>query len=131
MSEMRKERKSKCVSGELCRGSNDASKRSRTRRLTVAEDPVKLILGEKSEPVDSVLLVLPELSLDRNGDLVLVDLGSVEELVEELSLSSSFLEHLEGESWWVGDSGLGKPTKEKVRKGRRQDERFVEKRTRN
>jgi len=69
---------------------------------------MELILREESEPVDSVLLVLPELGLDGNGDIVLVDLGSVEELVEELSLSCSFLQHLRREARRIGDSSLRK-----------------------
>lgn len=38
--------------------------------LTVAEDTVQLIFGEEVQPIDTVLLVLSELGVNRDRDLI-------------------------------------------------------------
>jgi hypothetical protein len=67
---------------------------------------VQLVLGEEGEPVDTLLLVVSELGLDRDGDLVPLDLAAVEQLVEELTLARPLGKQLVWEAWWVGDAGL-------------------------
>ena len=47
---------------------------------------MKLVLGQKREPVDSFLLVLAQLCLDSDRNGVLLNLATVEKLCQELSL---------------------------------------------
>ena len=70
--------------------------------LTVAKNAVKLILGKESQPVDTVLLILAQLRLDRNWNLVWLHLRTVQQLHEELALFLTPLEQLLGEAWWIG-----------------------------
>ena len=53
---------------------------------TVAQNAVKLVLRQEREPVDTLLLVLPELGLDGDRYIVLLDLAAIQKLREELSL---------------------------------------------
>lgn len=54
--------------------------------LTVTKDAVELVFREECEPVDSLLLVFPELSVDLDRNLVLLHFGSVQQLRKELPL---------------------------------------------
>jgi hypothetical protein len=47
---------------------------------------MELVFGEECEPVNAILLVLPQLSLDFHGDVVRLDLTAVQKLCQELSL---------------------------------------------
>ena len=64
---------------------------------TIAQNAMQLVLRKEREPVDTLLLILPQLGLDCNGDLILLDLAAVKKLHEELPLLLPALEQVLGE----------------------------------
>ena len=52
--------------------------------LTVAQNAVKLVLRKEGKPVDALLLILPELSLDLHRDVVLLHFTTIQQLHQEL-----------------------------------------------
>lgn len=60
---------------------------------------MQLVLRQECKPVDTLLLVLAQLRLDRNGDVVLLHLAPVKELCEELPLLLASFEQV---LWEVG-----------------------------
>ena len=67
---------------------------------------MELVLCKEGEPADSVALVLAQLDFDRDRELVLVDLGPIEELGEELALVLTLREEVLREPGRVGQAGL-------------------------
>ena len=55
---------------------------------------MQLILGQEGEPVDAILLILPQFGVDLHRQLVLLDLRTVEKLTEELSFALSSLQQV-------------------------------------
>lgn len=74
--------------------------------LTVAEDTMQLILGQECQPIDTFLLVLPELCIDLDGNLVRLNFAAVEQLREELTLFFTLAKKILREVWWVWKAGL-------------------------
>lgn len=67
---------------------------------------MQLVFGEKREPVDAFLLVMPKLGLDWDGNCVRLDLATVEQLVKKLALAGPLGEELVWEARRIGDAGL-------------------------
>ena len=74
---------------------------------TVTKDTVQLVFGQEGKPVDTFLLVLPELCVDLDGDLVRLDFAAIEQLREELAFFFTLPKKILREVWWVWETGLG------------------------
>ncbi len=69
---------------------------------------MQLILGKKSEPINSILLVPSQLRFNGNGDLVLLNLRSIQELREESTFLLASNEQFFREIWGIGETSLGR-----------------------
>lgn len=67
---------------------------------------MELVLGEEREPADAIALVLAELDADRDRNLVLLDLGTIEKLRQELALVVALREQVGREAGRVGQASL-------------------------
>jgi hypothetical protein len=67
---------------------------------------MKLVFGEECEPIDAVLLVFSQFSLDFHGDVVCLDLTAVQELCQELPLFLSSLQEIFREARRVWQTSL-------------------------
>ena len=60
----------------------------------ITEDTVQMVFSEEIEPVDTILLVRTQLSLDGDRQRERLDLLGIQELADECSLTISALEQL-------------------------------------
>lgn len=63
---------------------------------------MELVLREEGEPIDALLLVLPELGLDGHGNIVLLHLAAVQQLHQEFTFFIATLQEFLGEAKGVG-----------------------------
>lgn len=74
--------------------------------LTIAQNTMQLELRKESEPVNTILLIFPQLCLDRDRNVVLLNLTSIEKLCQEGSFFVSSAQQIFGEIGRVGKTGL-------------------------
>jgi hypothetical protein len=75
---------------------------------TITKNTMQLILSQKRQPVNTVLLVFAELCLDRNRYGVLFDFATIKKLSEELSLCFTPLQQLLREPRRIRQTSLEK-----------------------
>lgn len=67
-------------------------------RLTITKNAVQLVFRQESQPINTILLVFTQFCIDFDRYSILLDLRTVKQLTEELSLCLTTFEKVFGKA---------------------------------